>query len=195
MLHPDLHLRWIDDVIGYGIFAHQPIPCGTIIWAQDALDIVLPPDSPLPQHPDYASLIERYCQLDGQGQRVIAWDNCKYINHSCHYNCLATGYGFEMAICDIAVGNEITEDYAAFNPLEPIECACHSPECRKVIRPGDFDQYWPTWDDQIRQALQDFHRLTQPLLKFLDPTVLTAIQGYLDTGEGYLSTETLRYRE
>jgi uncharacterized protein len=193
MLHPDLQLRWINDAIGYGIFARRLVPRGTIIWAQDALDIVLPADSPLPQHPEYAGLIERYCTLDGQGRRVIAWDNCKYINHSCHYNCLATAYGFELAIRDIAENDEITEDYAAFNPLEPIDCACNYPDCRQVIRPGDFEQYWPTWDDQIRQALQEFHRISQPLLKFLEPTVLADVKRYLDTGEDYRSTNLLRY--
>lgn len=194
MLHPDLELKWINDGIGYGVFARRPIARGVVIWAQDALDIILPAGSPLADHPDYAALIERYCVLDGNGQRVIAWDHGKYINHCCHYNCLATAYGFELAIRPIAASEEVTEDYAAFNPLEPIELACHFPDCRKVVRPGEFDLFWRDWDEEIRLALQDFQQVEQPLHKFLDPVVLAELEDYLASGQGYRSIERLRFQ-
>jgi hypothetical protein len=193
MLHPDLELRWISEVVGYGVFARGPIGRGTIIWAQDALDIVLPAGSPLAEHPDYAGIIERYCVLDGSGRRVIAWDHGKYINHCCHYNCLATAWGFELAIRAIEAGEEITEDYAAFNPLEAIELVCRFADCRKVVRPGDFDRYWRTWDDQIQAALQDFRRVEQPLLKYLESGVVKELDDYLASGRGYRSIERLRF--
>jgi hypothetical protein len=37
MIHPWTELRFINDSIGYGVFATQFIPKGTIVWALDDL--------------------------------------------------------------------------------------------------------------------------------------------------------------
>jgi hypothetical protein len=41
MLHPDTRLQFIDEDIGYGIFATNFIPAGTITYVKDALEIEL----------------------------------------------------------------------------------------------------------------------------------------------------------
>ena len=38
MMHPDTELRFINDSIGYGVFATKLIPKGSITWILDDLD-------------------------------------------------------------------------------------------------------------------------------------------------------------
>ena len=194
MLHPDLELKWINDGIGYGVFARRPIARGVVIWAQDALDIVLPAGSPLADHRDYAALIERYCVLNGNGQRVIAWDHGKYINHCCHYNTLTTGYGFEIAVRDIAAGEEITDDYGVFNLEEPVPLACHFPDCRTFAYPDDYDRMQEKWDADIRRALSKVFSVPQPLYVYIDPQIMAGVRSYLLTGSGYRSVSEMRLK-
>jgi hypothetical protein len=194
MLHPDIRLVWKDDKVGYGLYASAKIPAGIMVYVQDALDIVIPPDSPLLQDPLYAAWIDKYCIIDGQGNRIVAWDSSKYANHCCHYNTLATSYGFEIAIQDIAAGEEITCDYLIFNLEEDMPLACRFEDCRKVLHPQDFERWAPTWDMQIRRALQSFQRHPQPLLAYLPAEYYQPLLNYLSTGEGYRPVSLLRYK-
>ena len=41
MIHPHTELRFINEQMGFGVFATQFIPKGTIIWALDELDQIL----------------------------------------------------------------------------------------------------------------------------------------------------------
>ena len=38
MVHPHTEIRFVNDIIGWGVFASRFIPKGTIIWALDPLD-------------------------------------------------------------------------------------------------------------------------------------------------------------
>jgi len=194
MLHPDIRLAWKDDQVGYGLYATAKIPAGTMVYVQDALDIVIPPGSPLLQDPNYAAWIDKYCVIDGQGNRIVGWDASKYANHCCHYNTLATSYGFEIAIQDIAAGEEITCDYLIYNLDEDMPLTCRFEDCRKVLRPQDFEHWAPTWDSQIRKALQSFLEQPQPLLGYLPAAQSQPLREYLLTGEGYRPVSMLRYK-
>ena len=39
-------------------------------------------------------------------------DHGRYMNHNCIPNCLKTWMGYEVAVRDIALGEELTNDYA-----------------------------------------------------------------------------------
>ena len=194
MLHPDVRLIWKDEKVGYGLYATSMIPAGTMVFVQDALDIVIPADSPLLQDPKYAGWIDKYCVIDGQGNHIVGWDASKYANHCCHYNTLATSYGFEMAIQDIAAGEEITCDYLIFNLDEDMPLVCHFEDCRKILHPEDFEHWAPTWDSQICLALQSFLEQPQPLLEYLPAAHYQPLRDYLLTGEGYRPVSLLRYK-
>jgi hypothetical protein len=43
MMFPHTKLRYINDQIGFGVFATKFIPKGTITWALDELDQILEP--------------------------------------------------------------------------------------------------------------------------------------------------------
>ncbi len=195
MIHPQTRLAWINDTIGYGVLATALIPQGTIVYVEDALDIRIDPDSPLLSDPRYMELIAKYSTRDARGHRWLSWDIGKYVNHCCHYNCLDTAYGFEIAVRDIQADEEITEDYGLFNLEQDLVLCGHYEDCRRRVRLDDFDRYVARWDRDIQEALRAFLRVPQPLLPYVDRQAYQDLMGYLTTGQGYKSVEKLRYRD
>lgn len=195
MIHPQTRLAWINDEIGYGVLATAFIPKGTIVYVEDALDIQIGPDSPLLSDPRYMELIAKYSTRDARGNRWLSWDIGKYVNHCCHYNCLDTAYGFEIAVRDIQAGEEMTEDYGLFNLEQDLVLCGHYEDCRRRIRLDDFDRYVTQWDRQIQEALQALQQVPQPLLPYVDRRAYEDLMVYLTTGQGYRSVERLRYRD
>lgn len=195
MLHPQTQLRYISDQIGYGIFATAVIPIGTIVYVQDGLDIVIPPDSPLLQDPLQRAQIDKYAILEPpHGERILAWDIAKYVNHCCHANLLSTGYGFEIALRDIQPGEELRDDYGMFNLEWDIPLVCDYQDCRGQIKisPADLPAQIKQWDAQIQAALAHALDVPQPLWPLLDAETESALQNYLRTGEDYWSVQRLQ---
>jgi len=65
------------------------------------------------------------------------WDYGQLVNHLCAAACLSPGFDFEIAVCEIAAGEEITDDYGTLNPDESLHCECGAPKCRGVVLPDD----------------------------------------------------------
>lgn len=191
MMHPDTELRMVNPQIGRGVFATRFIPMGTITYADDALEIHIPADSPLHNDPRYRDIIETYAHIDRNGQWTLCWDIARYVNHCCHCNTITTAYGFEIAIRDIQPGEQITDEYALFEPNCDMELICEYADCRKRIRPDDVERYGDQWDAQIQAALARLNQVPQPLLPFVEGEARTDLDHYLETGQGYQSVRTL----
>ncbi|MDX1719764.1 MAG: SET domain-containing protein, partial [Salegentibacter mishustinae] len=108
MMHPDTELRFINEKVGYGVVATKFIPEGTITWVQDDLDHVFYTSQVEKLHPKSAQMLEKYAFRNRFGDLVLCWDLAKYVNHSFNSNCFSTAYGFEIAVRDIQVGEELT---------------------------------------------------------------------------------------
>ena len=107
MVHPDTELRFVSPAIGWGVFATRDIPTGTITWALDALDQHLS-DKDIRRLPEYdRELVEEYAYIDGRGDHILCWDHARFNNHSCDANCLGVCDDFQMAVRDIAAGEEV----------------------------------------------------------------------------------------
>jgi len=189
MIHPNTKLQWINEQIGYGVFATAFIPEGTIVYVQDPLEIVIQQDSPLLQDPNCLPSINKYAYLDEAGNRIISWDNAKYVNHCCHSNTLSTGYGFEIAVRDIQSGEEITDEYALFTSGQSFPLACHFADCRLVFKSEDRVEYGRFWDTQIQAALQRFHTVPQPLSSYISADILEQVTTFINTGAAYLPVQ------
>src|SRR5207244_882227 len=100
MLHPDTALRWIDEEIGYGVFATRFIPLGTVTWALDEFDQVYSPDAFSRLSPRHRAILEKYSYLDQAGNFVLCWDFARYMNHSCEPTTYAGGATFDVAVRD-----------------------------------------------------------------------------------------------
>ena len=98
------------------------------------------------------------------GRRVLAWDFCRFMNHSCVPTCLSADLDFEVAVTDIQPGEQLTNDYATLNIERPFECQCGHRTCRGIVAPDDFDDRSDEWDRQIRSALGVATVVPQPLV-------------------------------
>ena len=162
MIHPNTELKMISPEMGIGVFATHFIPKGTITWAQDELDIVLSAQAIKSLSIEYQSTIEKYAFRNREGESVLCWDNSRFVNHSFNSNCLTTPYNFEIAIRDIQIGEELTDDYGYLNISEPFEAFNEESE-RKVVYPDDLLRYHPLWDAQIAEAMQQINEVPQAL--------------------------------
>ena len=102
---------------GLGLFADEPIPKGSVWWKHDInFDKVLTEEEllDLPMVP-YGIIKDRYAYLQRDGTWYLCVDDARFVNHSDNPNtdevidvdCSI----FDIALKDIAIGEEITCDY------------------------------------------------------------------------------------
>ncbi len=178
MLHPDTEVRFVDQLIGHGVFATKLIPRGTLTWVLDKFDRLYTEPEVRQLDLPYQEILERYCFRNREGRWVFCWDNTRFINHSFSANSIATPYGCELAIRDIQPGEQITNDYGFFNIIEPFDCAPEEGSPRTRVMPDDLLRYAPFWDALLASAYPDFVAVEQPLLRILSPenaALLTAV--------------------
>jgi uncharacterized protein len=163
MVHPHTELRFVNDNIGWGVFATQAIPKGTITWALDILDQKFNPEQVAGLPPHAQASLDKYSYIDARGRHILCWDHGRFFNHSCSANCLSLGYDFEIAIRDIAAGEELTDDYGTLNPLVPFPCLCAAADCRQAVQPDDFARHGDRWNSRAREAFFLIPTVPQPL--------------------------------
>ncbi len=124
---------------GHGSFAIQPIPAGSLVASFGG--------TPLP----FAEFATH--DLDRRS-RSIQVDHDTFvlgppsrepgdsINHSCEPNLGLVSATRLVARREIAVGEELTYDYATSDsvPYDEFDCACATPSCRGTIRGNDWSQ-------------------------------------------------------
>lgn len=105
---------------GLGLHAVEPIPEGTVVWDYDyPIDQTIPTAAlaSLPAH------VRKYIAVYGyrEGRNIVlCGDDARYFNHSKAPNC-QSGHGTEtVAVRDIAVGEELTDDYEGFDDDFPL---------------------------------------------------------------------------
>ena len=164
------------------MFATADLPRGTITWAADPLDRMLAPDevAALPQALA-RDLLDRFAWQASDGNFILTWDNARFVNHSCAPNCISSGFGFEIAVRDIAAGDELTNDYAelGLRDDETFACLCGAPGCRGHIIRADAVRMRPQWTSQVFQGLRDVLRVAQPLASLVPDEVLAELQASL----------------
>ena len=168
VIHRDTELRFVNAEIGYGVFATRVIPKGTITWVRDRLDQAFTPAEVERLPPDYHDIVLKYSFIDARGRFVLCWDHARFVNHSCDPTCLSAGYDFELAVRDIAAGEELTDDYGSLNLEYGFECHCGSPRCRTQIRPGDLLALTDEWDRRVAEPFSLIRNVPQPLWAFLE---------------------------
>jgi len=176
MIHPHTELRYINEQMGFGVFATQFIPKGTITWALDELDQILEPNYLDTVDKYKGEIIKKYAYRNQDGKFVLCWDLGRYVNHSFHANCMGTAYEFEIAIRDIYPGEQLTDDYGTLNIDEPFECNLEEGTERRVVYPDDLLTYYEEWDLQVLSALKHFFEVEQQLIHLLRPEFLEKVK-------------------
>ena len=167
MIHPKTELKFINNEIGYGVVATEFIPAGTITWVLDKLDREFSPLDFQAMEPIYQNILDTYTFRNNKGNFVLCWDNGRYVNHSFNSNCLTTAYDFEIAVRDIYVGEQLTDDYGYLNITHPFK-AVYEGTRRKIVYPDDLLKYYKVWDKKILKVITKVPRLDQPLRTLLD---------------------------
>lgn len=112
---------------GLGVFAVQFIAAGSAVWRfSEGFDLDLDPDTVEAQPLHLRRMLLHYGYLDPRLQRfILCCDNARFINHSDRPN-LAADYrldrhGVDLAVRDIAPGEELTVDYGILEGGRPHE--------------------------------------------------------------------------
>lgn len=170
MIHPDTEVKFINAQIGYGVVATAFIPKGTITWALDKFDREFTKEDYASMDPGYKALLDIYAYRNSKGNLILCWDNARFVNHSFNSNCLTTAYNFELAIRDIHVGEQLTDDYGYLNIDAPFDALDEGTD-RKTVYPDDLLKYHKVWDEKLLGAIKHFSAVQQPLLTFLESTI------------------------
>lgn len=175
MIHPDTELRYINDQIGYGVFATRLIPKGTIAWILDDLDQKFDESYIASCPPILRENLIKYCYRDHLGRYILCWDIARYVNHSFNSTLIATPYSFELAARDIYPGEELTDDYGYFNLDKPFDCVPEPGSLRTQAMPDDILRFYPEWDRKAAAAMQQFHQVDQPLKSLIEPRFIDKV--------------------
>jgi SET domain-containing protein len=105
---------------GFGVFAHAPIAKGTPVWRfTSGLDMAFSPDIVPALLPHVQEFFAHYGYLDRNVKRIVlCFDDARFVNHSETPNVgtdyAQDAYGLDVALRDIAAGEELTMDYEEF---------------------------------------------------------------------------------
>ena len=168
-MHPDTEVRPAGPVVGVGVFATRPIPAGTVVWVLDPFDRVLPAAEAAALPAPLRRVLDHYGYADEAGNAVLCWDHARQVNHSCDASDWGIGNGFEVAVRDLAPGDELTSDYAVLNIPGGFACRCGAAGCRGRVGAGDAARLWPGWDARVAAAFPLAGRVPQPLLPYMLP--------------------------
>lgn len=124
---------------GHGSFAIQPIPAGSLVASFGG--------TPLP-FTEFAThdLDRRSRSIQVDHDTFVLGPPSREpgdsINHSCEPNLGLISATRLVARREIAVGEELTYDYATSDsvPYDEFDCACATPSCRGTIRGNDWSQ-------------------------------------------------------
>jgi hypothetical protein len=186
MLHPHTELKFVSTEIGYGVFATEDIPMGTITWVQDELDrVIKKEDIKNFSKPNLENLF-KYTYRNKNGDFFFCWDLTRFINHCFLPNTMLTGLGFEIALTHIKSGEEITNDYGTLNIVEPFKCSVGK-DAREYVRPNDLEIFYHRWDGWINTALPFVFKVDQPLEVFLTSEQLSLLRE-IESGDHKIPT-------
>lgn len=193
MIHPHTELRFISAEIGYGVVATRCIPKGTITWVLDKLDQTFTQQEVDVMDEVYKQILHKYSYRDNHGDLVLCWDHSRYVNHSFNSNCITTAYNFEIAVRDIYLGEELTDDYGYLNCLEPFRCLPEPNTSRTHVLPDDLLHFYKEWDDKVSAAFIHFNKENQPLAFLIDPVHRKKVNGVANGVEPMDSTLNCYY--
>lgn len=110
---------------GLGVFAVEPISCGTEVWRfTPGFDLDLDPALLHTQPEHVRERLLHYGYIDPRLNRyILCCDDARFLNNSDSPNVrpdfTRDPYGVDVAVRDIAAGEEITVDYACVEGARP----------------------------------------------------------------------------
>ena len=162
MIHPNTEVKFINEIIGYGVVAKEFIPAGTITWVLDQFDQEFTQEEYNKLDSTHQNILETYSFRNRFGNYILCWDHGRFVNHSFKSNCLTTSYDFEIAIKDIQIGEQLTDDYGYLNIEKPFR-GINEGTKRKYVYPDDLLKYHKIWDKKIINVFEKIPTVNQHL--------------------------------
>jgi MFS family permease len=122
---------------GSGLFATAPIRAGEVVAVIGGETI---DDATLAGIHAGGQRYDSVTVADGVHLLLDPTHPIRYGNHGCTPNVWLAGTTTLVARCDIATGEELTQDYAVFTGMESwtMPCRCGSVDCRRIITGRDW---------------------------------------------------------
>lgn len=171
---------------GYGMYAARPMYAGEIIQAFEEQPHYLVTRHHINRHwtEEQRTLFAQYAWPISDDTYVM-WSNnpeeWKPINHSCDPNAWLDGLDM-VARRNIAVGEQITVDYATFcgETMEAFTCSCGAAECRGIIRGTDYlepfiARYGDHVSDYVQSKRHSASSWANDLSMYVNGTATTAV--------------------
>ena len=89
---------------------------------------------------------------------------------------------------------QITDEYGIFNLTTEMEVSCGMDNCRKKIKPDDFDNYYNDWDQKIKNAITHLFEVEQPLMPFIEEDTRKELDAFFQSPELYKSVYSLKLK-
>ena len=112
---------------GIGVFTARLIPVGTVVWRfTPRFDLELDPAVIAQQPKHFRERLMHYGYIDPRLDRyILCCDDARFLNHSDDPNLAADFtrdcHGVDIAIRDIAAGEEMTVDYGVVEGRRPFK--------------------------------------------------------------------------
>jgi len=109
----------VSEIHGIGVFVEEFVPAGKVMWEYLADFDMIYTDSEFKELPESVKeFILHYAYYNkSEGGHVLCGDHARFTNHSKNPNTKSAGLYDVVATRDIAIGEEITEDYRTFDEL------------------------------------------------------------------------------
>lgn len=125
------------NIHGKGMFARKQIKKGEIVFIKGGYILTAKEISSLEKIGSYMPIDDVY--FIGSIDKSVESGIKLFVNHSCEPNCGLRGEITFVAMKDIAIGDELTCDYAMIDNEEyEFTCKCGSAFCRKLITGYDW---------------------------------------------------------
>ena len=109
---------------GKGVFAQRAFRAGDTVLRWNLSRILSAEEvASLPAHE------RKYTHPFAEGKTIFVQPPERYVNHSCDSNTVVREFS-DVAVRDIAVGEEITSDYASDGSGSEFACSCGAANCR-----------------------------------------------------------------
>jgi SET domain-containing protein len=105
---------------GVGLFTLERLRPGKVVWAwDDRFDRIVRKDDAAKLAPAAIEFLDKYATLRPIGYCVCC-DNARFINHSEMPNLAYNAFGQVIALRDIQVGEELTENYVVLGEVPSV---------------------------------------------------------------------------
>lgn len=153
MLHSNIHVRKESVIEGTGLVAVGVIQAGEVVSRLEPNQPRTLISAALTMSEAARDILLQYGYQCNETEIVSEQDDGKYMNHSCDPNTWWLDDDTMIARRDIAVGEEITYDYATTEVTIPWQmiCRCGAANCRNVVT--NLDHRDPAWQARFGEHL------------------------------------------